>query len=288
MSSGYLDPTGRTTRIFRHHDHKFEWTPEEFREWCEAEASQWGYSVEVDGIGRAHEPDPWDRDEMLGFATQTALFRRKDDASGGALLKDGRKSSDPQPPDISTRSDDDAPGGSQHQHTLVSDHYHPANPCAGKPLSLEKIQALIERRVSKYYTSNGYSVWDVWVERDISEACGGSIETLLAAIEASSNLILSRNPEKSLTYWPITFKEPMHGELIALTRSLKQGWEEPEQLIFGSPSLDNELSGQQNNAWDKWRELRERDDLNDGDPWAGATDADGWGAKDPPVWGERV
>ena len=27
---GYPDPTGRTDRIFRHHDHKFEWTREEF------------------------------------------------------------------------------------------------------------------------------------------------------------------------------------------------------------------------------------------------------------------
>ena len=39
---GTPDPTGRTGRIFRHWDHKFEWTVEEFTEWCEEVAEDWG------------------------------------------------------------------------------------------------------------------------------------------------------------------------------------------------------------------------------------------------------
>ncbi|KAG2127628.1 uncharacterized protein EDB93DRAFT_1340943 [Suillus bovinus] len=33
-ATGFPDPTKRTDRVFRHHDHKFEWTVEEFQEWC--------------------------------------------------------------------------------------------------------------------------------------------------------------------------------------------------------------------------------------------------------------
>ena len=74
--NGYPDPTGRTSRIFRHSDHKFEWTVEEFTRWCEEAARQWSYEVEVSGVGSACEKDPWHRDESLGKASQVAVFRR--------------------------------------------------------------------------------------------------------------------------------------------------------------------------------------------------------------------
>ncbi|KAK0570136.1 hypothetical protein OC861_000278 [Tilletia horrida] len=48
---GVDDPTGRTERKFRHPDHKFEWTTEEFREWCERAAERFGYEVEIGGLG---------------------------------------------------------------------------------------------------------------------------------------------------------------------------------------------------------------------------------------------
>ena len=74
--SGYLDPTKRTDRIFRHHDHKFEWTPEEFTAWCNAVGETWGYDVEVSGVGKAAGKDEWGRDEALGYASQVAAFKR--------------------------------------------------------------------------------------------------------------------------------------------------------------------------------------------------------------------
>ena len=40
---GFMDPTGRTDRVFRHSDHKVEMTSGEFREWAEASAADWGY-----------------------------------------------------------------------------------------------------------------------------------------------------------------------------------------------------------------------------------------------------
>jgi len=75
---GFPDPTGWTDRIFRHDDHKFEWTREEFQTWCQETANQWGYEVNETAIGRALHPDPWQRDQELQGATQVAAFRRVD------------------------------------------------------------------------------------------------------------------------------------------------------------------------------------------------------------------
>lgn len=33
--NGFKDPTGRTERVFRDDDHKFEWTKQEFKDWCD-------------------------------------------------------------------------------------------------------------------------------------------------------------------------------------------------------------------------------------------------------------
>ncbi len=55
-------PAGR----FRHRDHRFEWTREQFREWAELVAAAEGYSVSFQGIG----PE----DPAYGCPTQMALF----------------------------------------------------------------------------------------------------------------------------------------------------------------------------------------------------------------------
>jgi 3' terminal RNA ribose 2'-O-methyltransferase Hen1 len=51
---------------FRHGDHRFEWTREEFRGWCARQCERSGYEVEYHAIG--------DEDPALGPSTQLALF----------------------------------------------------------------------------------------------------------------------------------------------------------------------------------------------------------------------
>jgi len=51
----------------RHHDHRFEWTRAEFAAWTTQAAADFGYGVEISGIG---EPHP-----ELGCPTQMAVFR---------------------------------------------------------------------------------------------------------------------------------------------------------------------------------------------------------------------
>ena len=51
---------------FRHGDHRFEWTREEFRAWCASQCQRFQYHVEYHSIG--------DEDPILGPPTQLALF----------------------------------------------------------------------------------------------------------------------------------------------------------------------------------------------------------------------
>ncbi len=53
---------------FRHEDHRFEWTRSEFGEWTEKIASAYGYTVEIEGLGEAHD--------QHGSPSQMGVFRR--------------------------------------------------------------------------------------------------------------------------------------------------------------------------------------------------------------------
>lgn len=60
----------------RHEDHKFEWTRDEFQQWCGVQALEYGFSVEFDGVGE----DPGGRND-LGHCTQLAVFHRLKEAN---------------------------------------------------------------------------------------------------------------------------------------------------------------------------------------------------------------
>ena len=51
---------------FRHGDHRFEWTRDEFRSWCARQCKRFGYAVEYCPVG--------DEDPDLGPPTQLGLF----------------------------------------------------------------------------------------------------------------------------------------------------------------------------------------------------------------------
>jgi 3' terminal RNA ribose 2'-O-methyltransferase Hen1 len=57
---------GLTERRFRHKDHRFEWTREQFHKWADEAAGQYGYSVRYEDIG--------DSDEDYGSPTQMGVF----------------------------------------------------------------------------------------------------------------------------------------------------------------------------------------------------------------------
>ena len=61
---------GLAPGAFRHGDHRFEWTREEFRAWCGRQCDRFGYRVEYLPIG--------DEDPSTGPPTQLALFSLED------------------------------------------------------------------------------------------------------------------------------------------------------------------------------------------------------------------
>lgn len=55
---------------FRHADHRFEWTRQEFEQWAQEIANQFGYSVAFEEIGASHPTH--------GSPTQAGIFTRND------------------------------------------------------------------------------------------------------------------------------------------------------------------------------------------------------------------
>jgi hypothetical protein len=55
---------------FRNHDHKFEWTREQFNHWASELAKKHNYSVEFSGVGGSGDVEP-------GSASQIAVFKQE-------------------------------------------------------------------------------------------------------------------------------------------------------------------------------------------------------------------
>ncbi|RDX57381.1 hypothetical protein OH76DRAFT_1322560, partial [Lentinus brumalis] len=175
--SGWPDPTGRTARIFRHHDHKFEWTVDEFRAWCAAVAEAWGYEVaELGGVGRAQEKDEWGRDEALGWASQVAAFRRRD-GEGWEARRAGRWAE----VEGLRRAEMDEDAGA-HRHQLLATHQHPAHEAAGRPQPLDVVGELVVAKMVRF-RETAISLTEMWFEQEIERACGGLVDWLVRAIE---------------------------------------------------------------------------------------------------------
>lgn len=61
--------------MFRHDDHKFEWTRDEFETWCRKGAKKYNYNIEFHGIGLLHgKYNELDN----GHCTQACIFIKSD------------------------------------------------------------------------------------------------------------------------------------------------------------------------------------------------------------------
>lgn len=227
---GYPDPTGRTERIFRHHDHKFEWTVEEFRTWCKEVAKEWGYEVEISGVGRAVEPDPWNREDELGEASSVACFRKADSQQDDERESRGRevtaKLSLPNKP-----------------HELFAKHTHQPHPSSQKPRPLQEIASAVIKKMD-YFNEAFMRMEEVWFEPEVSSACGGWIEFLIRAIEECEDLDLLKEGDmgNNRSRWMIQ-------RLGALTNSVSSWPREGESsLDYIPPEWEPEESGVEESA----------------------------------------
>lgn len=186
-SQGFPDPSGRTDRVFRHFDHKFEWTVDEFVEWCKNVAQQWGYAVETATIGTPKEQDPWGRDRFLGGATQVAYFRRLDDHFSRTSRERGTQ---------------DIRNAMMEPHALVARYHHEAHPRAGCPSGLQEIEEAMVIKFQRWGEMT-LGVQELWFADDLPVLCGGSMETMLNVAEQSTRLELTRIAGQPRANWKI-------------------------------------------------------------------------------------
>ena len=214
--SGYPDPTGRTNRIFRHHDHKFEWTVDEFKAWCQAAAEEWGYNVVVETIGRALEKDPWDREEECGGASQVAEFTRKE-GEEFAEMRSAKSSA------VELKTG---------EIELLVTHQHTPHTSSQRPVrSLREISEAVKLKMEQLEESL-VRFEELWFEQDIAILCGGWIELLTDAVEEDERLFLKK---ENLT------KKQWTVELIGGMQKTKGLWTDTEAdrpLVNGSSEED--------------------------------------------------
>ncbi|KAG1808379.1 uncharacterized protein BJ212DRAFT_1383113 [Suillus subaureus] len=188
-ATGFPDPTKRTDRVFRHHDHKFEWTIEEFQEWCEGTAQEWGYDVDTTTIGRAQEKDEWGRDEELGGASQVAIFKRLE-GEAWATIREEKSTSMKESPK------------SQKVHRLLETHHYDAHVRAGKRGSAEEIAKAVSDKFDEWEAAE-LRLEEIWFVEEIGAICGGWFEVLIEVIEGSPKFDLQRSKGQRRGDWPV-------------------------------------------------------------------------------------
>ncbi|KAJ7928804.1 hypothetical protein B0H13DRAFT_1543268, partial [Mycena leptocephala] len=180
LRQAYADPTGRTDRIFRHDDHKFEWTADEFTAWCRGAADEWGYDIEeLGGVGRPLEDDPWGRDDELGDASFVVAFRRKEDGQQAARAERARAVLKAL-----------ALGGEPHE--LLAEHQHKAHEKSRQhptPESVKLIGDMIKTKMESFREAF-IPLEQMWFEQEVSALCGGWIEVMTWAVEEYDGLNL--------------------------------------------------------------------------------------------------
>ncbi|TEB34798.1 hypothetical protein FA13DRAFT_1576335, partial [Coprinellus micaceus] len=188
VRKGFKDPTGRTERVFRHSDHKFEWTTEEFGAWVNEAAKEWGYESKWASIGRGRESDPYGRDEELGGASFVVEFKKLGpNAPGGmADAERERKGREVVAALAANAAESDRP-----PHKLAAHHRYPTHPTTRNPLSFQEIARIIKNKM-EFNRESLMNVEELWFEKEIAVACGGWIEFMVRAIEESPDLVLKK------------------------------------------------------------------------------------------------
>ncbi|KAF8943054.1 Small RNA 2'-O-methyltransferase [Haplosporangium gracile] len=80
---------GKPNAIFRNDDHRFEWTRQEFQDWCNAAAGQYGYDVTYTGAGALPGYNP-----EVGLCTQFAILHAQNPSQQPALAALGTNTED--------------------------------------------------------------------------------------------------------------------------------------------------------------------------------------------------
>lgn len=247
---GFPDPTGRTTRIFRHPDHKFEWTAEECVEWCKMAADQWGYEVTVDAVGRSLTKDPWGREDSIR-ASQVITFRRRE--GDECVAKRASKYAEW----ASHRKEPIQP------HELLATHHYEAHAGAEKPASRQDIIAAVKTTIQEIGTHT-VTIFELWREDSVSTLCAGWLEVLLDVLEQDESFVVHKEG-KNADDWQV--------EAPGLELRSKSPW--------ANTAKSDDAWGDSSETTDNTYEDEDEDDAYyDGEHWEETEDS-GWAISEP-------
>ena len=215
-------------------------------DWCKDTAQKWGYEVDAQGIGKTVFPDPWGRDERLGYASLVACFKRKD------IIP-----SDTQQKACKTALSKATARSHSTPHSLLVTHNFKPHPQTGLPKSPDEIIKEVITSTRGYFVDSGLKIWDLWVTKDIAIACGGFADVLVETLNSSTQFELIRTPDLEIFQWAVKYKGELHeahDSYDSAVRRQKSLWEEHQR-----PDQD-----------------RDRDRENNSEDEADSGDSEGW------------
>ena len=253
---GYPDPTMRTDRVFRHDDHKFEWTVDECVSWCRAAASDWGYEVIIDGIGRSTTKDPWGRGGDKIRASQAVTFRRRE-GTGWDTRRAARYAEW-----ASGRLERGQP------HKLLTTHHYEAHAAAEKPASREDIVAAVKVAIQTIGAAD-VTIFELWREEAVSSACGGWLEVLMDVVGQDTSFVLHRQGEDTEN-WVV--------ELPGVDLRDRGAWQDPCE------DTEDDVKEYEDKYSEYYDDEEEEDDEEHENETA-EVDASGWSITEGEGWG---
>jgi small RNA 2'-O-methyltransferase len=281
---GFADPTGRTERIFRHHDHQFEWTPAEFGAWCHTAADLWGYELaHFGGVGTPREADPYGRDDELGCATQVALFRRREgDAAAASRYVEYDRWLHAQQLLQQQQTDGSAAlRSTTAAHELLATHRYESHPLSRAPLAVAEIGKLVEEKMCRFHAPE-IAIHDLWNTSPVSSACGGWLELLIAGVNEREGLQLHPTEGRPRSEWLVTCAHATppppidqdDAESTIRSSDIEIDSEDEYEIEYRKEGENDAV------ALNSWERYALPSDLQDSDGgWGVETGSNGWGAE---------
>lgn len=154
-------------------------TSVEFRDWATSAAADWGYRVEIGGVGVSSSPSYYPADHPTPhapiYASQVALFR----LGSGIPARSPRSVRSTELPWLSKEDN--------HPHKLVGRFTHPvtATPSAGAgekgPRGAQEVQQRV-RDVMGAWKVPEVTLGELWGGGEVAASCGGSRRYLVACL----------------------------------------------------------------------------------------------------------
>ncbi|KAJ1924785.1 hypothetical protein IWQ60_004979 [Tieghemiomyces parasiticus] len=236
---------GTSEAVFRHSDHKFEWTRAEFQQWCDGAAQRYGYTVRYSGVGSTAESTS----EGIGHCSQVATF----------TLPSHTKAMSPSPPPP-FESDTDPVVPTLHTHITYPYAAPPTDDEELAPILIDAMTRLLRCRREDVLDDavgplNTLSFADLWYDWHVRRqfTCRDDFADHLARnaqwdiVVPTANEAAGHGPAIPYHDWQVVCRAPLPN----LTEAIRTGGDVPDEYQVTNPLATAELQYpvDENGAW---------------------------------------